>query len=377
MPKLRRASASLIVGAHEGLEPVTTCCDRGPVRDSIGRKAAAAILLCASVSAIVLAQAPQPLSLVSTAWTPFTNEPGQPRFALDLVEAALGRTMRTAKTAIVPPAQFTTALLSGKFDGSAAAWKDAERERVLLYSQPYLENRLVLVGRLGADVSAKTLADLKSRRVAIVEGYSYGDAVDKSGATFVRAASEEESLALLLKLAVDYTLMDDLVVDYIVRNYPKESASRLQIGSTPLVTRQLYLAIRRSRPDAQGIIDGFNAQLPRMIADRTYHRLLHVEWIGADVNGDGIPEYVPASDRPGAAEPQRVYTLFSSPSNPGLKIDSLPKLETPTKDSNKPGFYVGGNIYSDWASVPENYKTTNSRAPDPSRSTASIFNFKW
>ena len=50
-----------------------------------------------------------------------------------------------------------------------------------------------------------------------------------------------------------------------------------------------------------------------MVADRTYHRLLHVEWIRADVNGDNVAEYVPASDRSGAAEPQRVYTLFSAP----------------------------------------------------------------
>ncbi len=157
--------------------------------------------------------------------------------------------MRTAKTTIVPPAQFTTALLSGKFDGSAAAWKDAERERVLVFSQPYLENRLVLVGRFGADVSAKTLADLKGRRVAIVEGYSYGDAVDKSGATFVRAASEEESLALLLKLAVDYTLMDDLVVDYIVRNYPKESATQ---AADRFDTARHARALPRDSTDAAG-----------------------------------------------------------------------------------------------------------------------------
>ena len=181
----------------------------------MGRFVAAVILFSAGVAGL-LAQAP-PLALVSTAWAPFTNEAGQPRFALDLVEAALGRIKRSAKTTIVPPAQFTTSLLSGKFDGSAAAWKDAERERELIFSAPYLENRLVLVGRYGADVSAKSLADLKGRRVAIVEGYAYGDAVEQSGAAFVRAASEEECLALLLKLTVDYALMDDLVVEFIVR----------------------------------------------------------------------------------------------------------------------------------------------------------------
>lgn len=53
-----------------------------------------------AVSLAVSAQT-APLTLVSTAWSPFTNEPGQPRFALDLVETALGRFGVTAKTVIV------------------------------------------------------------------------------------------------------------------------------------------------------------------------------------------------------------------------------------------------------------------------------------
>ncbi len=131
------------------------------------------ILPCAVICLVAAAQAP--LALVSTAWPPFTNAPGQPRFALDLVETALGRIGLAAKTTIVPAAEFTSSLLAPAFDGSAAAWKDSDRERVLVFSQPYLENRLVLVGRHGDDVSAKVLADLKGKRVAIVEGYSYGD----------------------------------------------------------------------------------------------------------------------------------------------------------------------------------------------------------
>ena len=337
---------------------------------------AAALIVSCVVMATLSAQTSPQLSLVSTAWAPFTNAPGQPRFALDLVEAALRRIKRSSSTTIVPPAQFTPALLSGKFDGSAAAWKDAERERELLFSEPYLENRLVLVGRFGADVSAKTVADLKGRRVAIVEGYAYGDAVEKSGAIFVRAASEEESLSLLLKLAVDFTLMDDLVVEYIVRNYPKESATRLQIGSTPLITRELYLALRKTLPDAATIIAGFNAQLRGMVADRTYHRLLHVDWIAADINGDNRPELVPATDRPGPVAPNRVYTLFSSTTRRSL-VETLPTIEIARDPATNSGFYLGGNIYSDWASVPENYKTTNSRAPDPKRSTATLFTFTW
>ena len=134
-------------------------------------------ILAISCVVLVSAQANQ-LRLVSTAWPPFTNAAGQPRFALDLVEAAFGRIGLSANTTIVDAGQFTASLLNGPYDGSAAAWKDAERERVLLFSQPYLENRLILVARRGGDVSAASLAALKGKRIAIVEGYSYGDAVD-------------------------------------------------------------------------------------------------------------------------------------------------------------------------------------------------------
>lgn len=329
------------------------------------------LLSLAAAASFPLAQsAPtSALRLVSTAWAPFTNEPGQARFALDLVEAALGRIGINATTTIVDAPRFTSALLSDAFDGSAAAWQDAERERALIFSQPYLENRLILVGRRGATVSAKTLAELAGKRIAIVEGYAYGDAIEKPGLNFVRSNSEEHSLTLLLGDGADYVLMDELVVQYIVNNYPTEARTRLSLGSTPLLTRPLYFAVRRSRPDAESIVSRFNAQLRNMITDRTYHRLLHVSWIRADVDGDGLLEFVPQSDRAGTAAPQHAYQLFS------MEQRTKPVETKPAGD--KPRFYVGGSIYTDWAAVPNRYKVEDPQRPNPNRSTASIFRFTW
>jgi polar amino acid transport system substrate-binding protein len=326
----------------------------------------AALCLPWMVAPLATSQQTRTLSLVSTAWPPFTNPPGQPRFALDLVEAALGRVRISSTTTIVSAAEFTSSLLSGKFDGSAAAWRDPVRERTLVFSQPYLENRLVLVGRSGADVSAASIAGLKGKRVAIVEGYSYGDAIEQGGPAWVRTASEEDSLAALLKGDADYTLMDELVVNYIVSNHPKEAGTRLQIGSRPLVTRELYFAVARTNLDADSIISRFNAQLRGMIKDRTYHRLLHVEWIHADVDGDGVPEYVPLDDRAGPTAPTKAYSLFT-----------LRPSSTATAGPEKPGFYVGGNIYKDWTSVPEAYKRVNPNHPDARQSTGTLFRFSW
>lgn len=326
--------------------------------------AAASLLAAATLTLAAASSQGKDLLLASTVWPPFTNAAGQPRFALDLVEAALDRSGVPSATTFVDNAQFTPAITTGPFDGSGAAWRDAAREKALLFSQPYLENRLILIARRGGDVSAQTLAALKGRRLGIVEGFAYGDELARSGATLVGAKSEEEGLRLLLDSKVDYALMDALVVQHIVEGYPEEARTRLQIGTAPLLTRSLHLAIRRSRPDAESIIQRFNSQLRAMITDRTYHRLLHVDWIRADVDGDGVAEYVAGSDQSGKQPPQYVYPLFSSAA-----------LEKQVKDQER--YFFGGAVYNGWSSVPDHYKVDNLGRTDAQHPTARIFTFSW
>jgi polar amino acid transport system substrate-binding protein len=333
-------------------------------RHSHGRVGLAAFLLLITAASLAVFTQPAALRFVSTPWPPFTNEPGQPRIVLDLVEAALGRIGVQSSTSIVVPAQFTVTLLSGKVDGTAAAWRDSQREKVLLYSEPYFENRLILVGRKGSDVTALSLGDLKGKKVAIVEGYAYGDDIDKAGPTFVRSRREEASLELLLTGVVDYTLMDQLVVEFLVAQYETEAKTRLEFGATPLLIRKLHLAIRRTFPDAAGIITRFNAQMKTMVADRTYHRLLHLEWISADVDGDGIPEYIPQSDKAGTAPPSHVYALSWTDERAKSKVSG-------------DRYYLGGRVYNSWSDVPDSYKVSAQGAKDSNKSTLSVFTFSW
>ena len=329
------------------------------------RRTTGALLLLIIAIPVTAAEQDRQLRLVSTAWSPFTNAPGQPRFALDLVEAALDRVGIIAETVIVDEARLTPSLLSGKFDGSAALWKDAERERALIYSQPYLENRLILVGRQGSDVSATSLADLAGKRIALVAGYAYGEAVEATdGPIFVGSDGEEDSVARLLNGEVDYTLMDDLVIHYLIGNHPEAARTRLAFGSTPLLIRSLHLAVRRSLPDAESIISRFNAELRGMIADRSYHRLLQLDWIRADVDGDGHREYVPHNDRTGPRPPDHFYELFAT----GSPI---------TEPGTTRRFYFGGNIYEGWSSVPDRYKALDFTGTDPGQLKVSVFTFKF
>ena len=293
------------------------------------------------------------LQLASTPWSPFTDAPGKPRFALELVEMALERVGVVADTVIVDDGTLTPSLMRGEFDGSAALWKATEREHVLLYSEPYFQNRLILVGRQGSDVSATSLADMAGKRIALVAGYAYGGAVETTvGSNVVESDSLEDSVASVLNGEADYTLMDDFVIHHLIKNHADAARTRLAFGSTPLLIRSLHLAIQRSLPDAESIVSGFNDELVGMIVDGSYHNHLGLHWIRADVDGDGLSEYVPHGDRMDSRPPQESYLLFTPPSpSPTIEVSTTRR------------FYFGGNVYEGWSSVPGRYKDPGFSGP--------------
>src|SRR5690606_9228057 len=99
-------------------------------------------------------------------------------------------------------------------DGSPALWRDETREAYLLFSEPYLENRLVLVARKGKNVSATSLSALAGKKVGIVQDYAYGQALSEAkGVEFVEQESTSANLQSLMDGGVDYVLIDELLID--------------------------------------------------------------------------------------------------------------------------------------------------------------------
>ena len=305
------------------------------------------------------------LHLGSTPWSPFTNEAGKPRYAIELVQEALRRMEITSEASIVPEGSLTPAINEGRFDGSAALWRDPAREEKLVFSKPYLENRLVLVAKKGVDVSAPALPALAGRKIAVVDGYAYGDSLSASrGPAIVHARTVEESLEKVLTGEADYVLMDELVVEYLLAHHPEQVKARLAIGTDPLVTKTLHFALRRNVPGAEGIIKRFDEEVTKMIADRSYHRLLRVGWMEADVDGDGRTELVPDSDRAGTSPPVRRYELVtvSAPAE---------------KEPGPKRFFIGGQVYEGWTNVPDRYKQLNANRTAWGSQVAPVFTFKW
>jgi len=312
--------------------------------------AAPAVVIAAALlsQAAVLAADGTKIRLASDVWPPFTNKAGETRLAIDLAHKALERASIGADTTIVEWQDVTAGLRDGRFDGSAAIWHSAERAKYLLFSEPYLENRLVLVGAKGSDVSAASLADLAGKRVAVVEQYAYGEEAEAvEGPLFIEGPSDQHNLQKLLAGDVDYMLVDDLLIRYLVEHQQEEATRLLQIGGTPLIRRALHLAVRRELPEAESLIEKFDTEIKKMQADGTYNVILRLDWIRADVDGDGRAEFVARGTEAGETAPTAGYSIVSTiPRESSVKLDDR--------------YFIGGRVYENWEEVPERYK-----APPP------------
>jgi hypothetical protein len=103
-----------------------------------------------------------------------------------------------------------------------------------------------------------------------------------------------------------------------------------------------------------------------MITDHTYNRLLQLDWIQADVNGDGKLENIPLSDRAGATPPNRSY-----------KVITIPSTTTNVSAGSPSSIYVGGKLYQNWTSVPDQFKLAGPNDTVSGGTKFSIFNFNF
>ncbi|MEM9052764.1 MAG: transporter substrate-binding domain-containing protein [Bacteroidota bacterium] len=289
------------------------------------------------ISTLLLFSQPTQIGLVCDVWPPFTNQPGETAVATEIVKTALNKNSIAVKERVLDFDMVIKGLESGTFQSSPALWYTEERTEFLSYSKPILHNQLILLGLKGTDVSAKSISDLKGKKVGLVEGYAYGDSVDQAeGVEFVKDKNDQANLMALLEKKVDYILVDALLVAYL-RSYQAEDAEKhLEIGTSPLISKSLHFAIQKSIEGSEKIIEDFDRTIAEMQTDGTYHRILKLSWIQVDVDGDGTLEMIPGA-------------------NAGREMQNAYSINGQNSDSSR--IYYSGKYYN-WEELPDDVKRT-------------------
>lgn len=303
------------------------------------------IIFCFLVFSINAGAQDVKLKLASDVWPPFTNVDGEKAFALDLVREALARNGIRASFDIIEFDDVITLIDNGSFDGSAALWINDDRASKYIFSEPYLQNQLILVGRKGSDVSARSFADIdKGTIIGIVKDYAYDADVNSDQIELLAGESDQQNLERLLSGEIDYMLVDDLLIQYLLKYQVNDVHEFLEIADYPILVQPLYFALRKDVNNAGEIISAFNAEIKKMIAEGTYNRILELNWITADIDGDGTMELILDGDAAGITPPERSYGVSQ-----GNVAGGKPGLNT--------AYLIEGKKYSSWDDVPKEYKT--------------------
>jgi polar amino acid transport system substrate-binding protein len=290
----------------------------------------------------------QTLNLASDIWPPFTNSDKEKSIALEIVHQALAQSGVASKTSILKFKDVLKGLKSNSYDGSAAFWKTEKREEIMLFSEPYLQNQLVLVANKNTNVNNP---NLKGKKLGLIAGYAYGSELtnDKS-IELVFSKSNQQNLEKLLSGEIDYFLVDNLLIQYMLKYQVNNVNKYLEISKQPYSKKSLHFAINKNIPNAKKIIADFNLEINKMMKDGSYNKIMALDRIKVDLDKDGVSEIILSENTSSIENDGPSYSLFYD--------------QTKSK-----GFYVNNKHYPDWESVPNRYKnnmiTKNNAQPKP------------
>jgi len=273
-------------------------------------------LVLVLISLFSLADAKEPLVLSNDAWPPFIIEGSEQGTAEMLVCQALERSGWPCSVQVNDWESVLNDARIGAIDGIAAAWRNLDRESYLLFSEPYLTNRIVPVVNSKKVAVIKSVADLAGLRVALVSSYAYGDEIMAMAPRFkvIKARNSRDAIRYVRNGAADTALVDELVA----RDEQNESLMEdLMVSDVVLAFRGLHFAVSRQHPLAEAIIDDFQRAYKMMLADGTVNEILDVDWLATDFGQSGQLDLVLRSgvsldDLSNPADGGSVYALEDS-----------------------------------------------------------------
>ena len=150
----------------------------------------------------------------------------------------------------------------GLYDALAAAWYTDERAKHYIFSEPYLNSKLILL-KLRSDPSR--YADksyLRGKRLGTQEGFAYGINFDEiPGLRVVPENHAIQNLLSLLSGKVDVVIGDQRTLAMQLNEYLHNDMHKFEVVDANLPNRERHLAASREIGSSEKLVADFNRAL--------------------------------------------------------------------------------------------------------------------
>ena len=222
------------------------------------------------------AMAEQDVRLMANTSPPYADQklPEQ-GLALELVRHIYARTDYTPQITIENWSRAVEGAQLGVYDALAAVWYSEERNKELLFSEPYLSSELIILKRRSDRNDYSALQDLAGRRLGVRVDYAYG--VDFSAVPDLTLIKENHMIQNLLNLlngSVDAVIGDQRTITLQLHEYLADKITQFEVTKIELPRVARHVAVSRSLAGHEEMIAEFNRALAATRKDGSLQKII-------------------------------------------------------------------------------------------------------
>ena len=222
------------------------------------------------------------LKMAGHSWEPYiSNQLPANGLAVNIVMEVFARAGYQVEMEFMPWQRVAEEMSTGNIDMSVASWYNETRARETQFTEPYLDNELVIIKRkldqltYSTQDEFKTYVNKRGYRLGVFKDYGYGDYFSEI-APLVSLNYYKYCTQMIRDVAnksTDIALLDHWTAQNSLDN-SKNIADHLEVMPT-LIKRSLHVTITKKRADHQVIAEAFNKSLAEMKKDGSYQAILN------------------------------------------------------------------------------------------------------
>lgn len=216
----------------------------------------------------------QAIRVVGDSWPPYVDKTLPDNgLAVAIVDAGLRKSGYTPDFRVAQWSKALAGAKAGLYDVVAAIWYSDERNDTLLFSEPFLENRVYFVKRRGSPVRFSNLNELSAYRIGVVRDFSYGPEIDNLSALKIPNNYVVQMLLGVVSGSLDLAVVEERVALFEMNRYMSNQAQDLEFVGQPVSVRGLRIAASRVYPGNEKLIADFNAAIEEMKTDGSFEKI--------------------------------------------------------------------------------------------------------